>query len=306
MFNQTDSKHGLCEGLRRSRRPCRSRLSLAAAFLAGVCLGASSAAQVPDSDSESEEAARPQTDWSDLIRRTIDEYTLFLEANPQKPLSLQKKPVLRWGNNTRATADAFTYLWIGDGRPEAVACIYSWGPDEIGHCFGSLSRGRLVAERNGQRVWHPEKPGVAFQAVPDAPAPAESPAARLRQMKMLARRFNAVLLGWDWAPATEPLRLLPRELYRYETESPDLLDGAVFAFVEGTDPETLLLLEAVRVSSGHQWQYAPARRTSGALELRYRDKVVWKVPMHVHAVDPSQPYIELRQKIDPDMIPPRP
>ncbi|NQT13052.1 MAG: hypothetical protein HQ582_09910, partial [Planctomycetes bacterium] len=163
-----------------------------------------------------------------------------------------------------------------------------------------------IAERNGKRVWYPRRPGVTFTAVPDAPAPADSRIARLREMKMLARRFSSVLVGWDSAPTNEPLRLLPRELYRYETEGPEVLDGAVFAFVQGTDPEALLLLEAVQVASGHQWQYAPVRRTSAAVYVRYRDKVVWSVPQHHPAVDPSQTFTNVLLKIDPKMIPRQP
>jgi len=306
MFNETDCERRLCQRVDRVWRPCRVRRLLTAAFLAGVCLGSHGAAQTPNTDPNDEETARRRTDWSDVIHRTVDEYTLYLDESPKKPLPLQRRTVMRWENNTRATSDAFTYFWIADGRPEAVACFYMWGQDEIGHAFGSLSRGRLIAERKGRRVWRPRRPGVTFAAVPDAPAPADSPIARLRQMKMLARRFSSILLGWDWAPTNEPLRLLPREIYRYETERPELLDGAVFAFVHGTDPEALLLLEAVRVASEHQWQYAPVRRTGAAVEVSYRDKTVWKVPAHHPAVDPSRTFTNVLIKIDPKMIPRQP
>jgi len=305
MFNETDCERRLCHRVDRARRQRRARLLLTAAFLACICVGSHGAAQAPKSEPNDEEATRLRTDWSDVIRRTVDEYTLYLDVSPRKPLTLQRRPVLRWENNTRATADAFTYLWIADGRPEAVVGLYMWGQDEIGHAFGSLSRGRLIAERNGKRVWYPRRPGVTFTAVPDAPAPADSRIARLREMKMLARRFSSVLVGWDSAPTNEPLRLLPRELYRYETEGPEVLDGAVFAFVQGTDPEALLLLEAVQVASGHQWQYAPVSRTSAAVYVRYRDKVVWSVPMYL-AVDPLHTFMNVRHKIDPKMIPRQP
>lgn len=302
MFNEIDCERRPCRRVDRAWRQRRARLLLMAAFSAGICLGSHGAAQTPNSDPNDEEAARVRTDWSEVIHRTVDEYTLYLDVSPKKPLTLQRKPVMRWENNTRATSDAFTYFWIADGRPEAVACMYMWGQDEIGHAFGSLSRGRLIAEREGRRVWYPRQPGVTFTAVPDAPAPADSPIARLRQMKMLARRFSSLLIGWDWAPTNERLRLLPREVYRYETEGPEVLDGAVFAFVQGTDPEALLLLEAVQVGSGHQWQYAPVSRTSAAVEISYRDKTVWKVPMHHPAEDPSRTFMNVLIKIDPKMI----
>ena len=39
------------------------------------------------------------------------------------------------------------------------------------------------------------------------------------------------------------LRLLATPLYRYRDTSPEGSDGALFAFVQGTDPEVLLLVE---------------------------------------------------------------
>ncbi len=116
---------------------------------------------------------------------------MFRKTADKTPLVLQAKPILRWANNTRLTEDGFTYLWIGQGRPEAVACIYSWGPDRIRHNFQSLSRGPLEAERDGRRVWNPAQAGVEFRSVPDAAKPTDLPAARLRQMKAIAEAFAA-------------------------------------------------------------------------------------------------------------------
>ena len=155
-----------------------------------------------------------------------------------------------------------------------------------------------MGERNGQRVWYPQQPGVTFHSVPDAPVPANTAKARIRQMKAFTRRFSAVPVGWN-PSANQPLRLLPRELYRYESQDPNLLDGAIFAFVEGTDPEALLLLEAVRVELAFVWQYALARRTSGAVEVQYQGKTVWKTVVYHPATDPERTYIELPYAVDP-------
>ena len=275
---------------------CRS---IPAALLLCLCLGQIGRAQVSDSNAPDDEEPLPRTDWSEVIRQTSEEYKLFMDNDRSEPLSLQMKPVLRWGNNVRGTPDAFTYFWIANGRPEAVACIYMGGNDSIWHCFGSLSRGGLIAQRKGVRVWHPAQPGVTFHAVPDAPVPDESAKVRLRQMKTTARRFSAVLVGWGEPWMNEPLRMLPRELYRYQSKNPDLLDGAVFGFVQGTDPEALLLLEAVREKSGPQWQYALARRTNGEVTVDYEGKTVWKAPVFlVPANDPSKTFIELGESVN--------
>jgi hypothetical protein len=84
-------------------------------------------------------------------------------------------------------------------------------------------------------------------------------------------------------PGYWELRLLPQPLYRYESADPDILDGAVFAFVTsaGTDPEALLVLEA-RKPSGKDlpvWHYAVSRFTDTELRVKHKDKEVFTAPL---------------------------
>ena len=77
--------------------------------------------------------------------------------------------------------------------------------------------------------------------------------------------------------------MLATPIYRYEIDSvkaahPDLIDGAVFAFVQGTDPEAVLLVEAVRQGGGIGWQYAFGRATGYDVEARLGSSVVWSPP----------------------------
>lgn len=211
------------------------------------------------------------------LRKLMDESLSWTElfANEQTAAPMTARVALRWANNTRGSEDGMTVLFLNDGRPEAVCCIYPW-ERQLCHDFDSLSRGTLIAKRDGVVVWQPEKPGVQFQAIPHADTPTETPVARLRQMKTLANQFSSTMLGWKPDKTDrEPLRLLPQPLYRYESQRSDVLDGAVFAFVQGTDPESLLLIEAFRKGDGFEWQFAFARRTSGELEGRHKDQIVW-------------------------------
>ena len=162
-----------------------------------------------------------------------------------------------------------------------MATIFQHG-SKICHEFGSLSRENTIVVREKTRVvWSPGKAGVEFRDLPGAPAPAEDRAARLRQMKSLAGRFAARLtpakIG-DGNP--EVLRLLPSPLYRYDLKdaketNPNLRDGGMFAFVMGTDPEVILLLENVERDGKAVWQYACARATAYAVEASLGDVVVW-------------------------------
>ena len=202
-------------------------------------------------------------------------YAVYPDADAKEPA--QTLVALRWANNARGSEDGMTLLYVHEGRPLAAACVYPWAK-RLEFDFESLSRGKIAAKRDGAIVWQPQQAGVTFADVPGASAPDKTKTQRLRQMKGLAEKFKATMLGWKVdSTDREELRLLTRPLFRYEPkEGTNLIDGAVFAFVMGTDPEVILLLEAVKDKDATKWQYAFARRTSGELEARLGKAVVWK------------------------------
>jgi hypothetical protein len=71
------------------------------------------------------------------------------------------------------------------------------------------------------------------------------------------------------------LRLLPTPVYRYANEK-EVLDGALFAFAQGTNPEVLLLIEALRGETPGRWQYGFAPMTSFEARVLRGDKIVWQ------------------------------
>ena len=52
------------------------------------------------------------------------------------------------------------------------------------------------------------------------------------------------------------LRMLTTPIARYGKAGGTVEDGALFAFVEGTDPEVFLLIEARAGEKGPAWHYA--------------------------------------------------
>ena len=233
-----------------------------------------------------------------VIDEVIGQHEVFIDSEGTVPLKVI--PALRWSNNTRGTENAVTVLYVDKGRPFAAACLFPFDRGMI-HDFQSLSReaDKIVARRDGRIVWQPQKAGVEFAPIPDAPDPADSRAARLRQIKQLAERFQSTMLGWkSESNDQEQLRLLNRPLYRYEPETGPVIDGAVFAFVQGTDPESLLLIELVQESSRPTWVYAFARRTAGKLEGRLDDKVVWTAPLNPEYKDPNGPHFTVHMVLD--------
>lgn len=251
------------------------RFLFAITLLSGFFVGAGHAQEKPPANELPASTNKPQSPLRQLLDESLTWYQLV--PNEGFKATMEPRVVMRWANNTRGSDEGMTVLFLSQGRPEAVCCVYPW-ESQLNHEFDSLSRGTFVGKRNGVAIWKPSSAGLNFKAIPDAEAPAQQPAARLRQLKTLASQFSSTLLGWKSNNSDrESLRLLPQPLYRYESKRSDVLDGAIFAFVQGTDPESLLLIEAFQKGSGFEWQYAFVRRTSGELEGRFREQLVWHV-----------------------------
>lgn len=234
------------------------------------------------------------------LRKLINESIGWLElrkADEETPMKPQV--IMRWPNSSRGSADGATVIWTHLGRPEAVAAIYPWEGKAFVQEFDSMSRGKIVATRDDEIVWAPSD-GLVFRGVDDWPEPAGARALRVRQMKSLAKQFSATLLGWKVDDSQrEELRLAPAPLYRYEVKKrKGLIDGALFAFVTGTDPEVILMLEAVRVQDKPTWQYAFVRRSSGRLQARHRKELVWEAARFPGKNDPQSKHVEFGQPLD--------
>lgn len=194
---------------------------------------------------------------------------------------LREQPILRWSNPERGEIYGNVFLWTQNGRPVVAGSLFKWySPHQhMSHEFHSLATSGLTAKREDDQVWAVEAPGVTYAVVPDAPEVADSPAARLTQMRQLSRQFSARATQRDGQPSD--LRLLTQPVYRYDLKpeqgrGEELLDGGLFCFVEGTDPELWLLLEARRVKAqaAPVWQSAVARMNSITVEVKHQDKVV--------------------------------
>lgn len=250
-----------------------------------------------------------QAKVKDLLEQAVDWYDILPSAvggnggdGAETEDRLIPRTVMRWKNPVRVqTGSGLTVVWTQHGRPLAMASIFLWDGD-ICHEFGSLSRSnKIVARYKTSVVWSPEEAGVDFREVPGVPAAAENPAARLRQMKAIAERFTARLPERNGEANPEVLRLLPTPLYRYEVNDRDadssLQDGAMFAFVMGTDPEVILLLEAVGREGKAIWNYAFARATGWAADASLNNDVVWSVEANKVGRDPKSTQVQIRRPL---------
>jgi hypothetical protein len=109
-------------------------------------------------------------------------------------------------------------------------------------------------------TWEPSRSGLTFVRADRIGPPAESTNARLRQMKTIADRFTASVDPDGTFANPEQLRLLTTPIYRYSATEQGILDGALFAFAQGTNPEVLLLIEAdATAPTAKVWRYGFAR-----------------------------------------------
>ncbi|MBC7856645.1 MAG: hypothetical protein IAF94_24715 [Pirellulaceae bacterium] len=190
---------------------------------------------------------------------------------------LHEGPLLRWSNPTAGSVYGEVYLWSIDNRPAAVASIYRWYhpyKDSTVEIV-SLTSHLLEAREKDAVAWQSSTAGVVYKPLPKVPAVAASKGARLGQMRAIARSFSAELTdkrGGD--DVRRKLRLLNQPVYRYESPKFGVVDGAMFALVEVTDPEVWLIVEAIHEDGAERWQYALARMNADALEIRLNDAIV--------------------------------
>lgn len=228
-----------------------------------------------------------------FMKKSVAGYELLLGDDSQKTsggsrsATVEAEPLLRW-SNIHGDDDGTLFLWTADRRPIAIAQAFSVEKGKIWlHEFQSLSEERLSLKRDDQPIWTPRQAGLEFKPLADAPAPAATAALRSAQMHAMSRRFAA---SDDYGNNGNlwQLRLLSRPVYRYAKPAAGpappaamgetLIDGAVFAYTVGTDPELLLLLEARRDGSNSAWHYALAPMTCFALTATLDGKAVWSCP----------------------------
>ncbi len=213
-----------------------------------------------------------------FAKQEATSYTIHLKGS-DRPLTLRPEPVLSWSNPVMGQIYGEVFVWTADGRPEAVASIYRFyapSPHRADE-FHSLALGNLIAEREGAAVWTASRPGVELKPIPGAPVPADSPAARLRQMRSLAQEFTS--RQTNRAGVDSDMRLLAQPIYRYGETKGDLIDGGLFVFVQGTDPEIFLLIEARRSPTGMaEWRFGATRMHGIDLRVYRHGKMVWNAP----------------------------
>ena len=211
--------------------------------------------------------------FTPLAKREAASYRFNWDRQRPSRIELRGEPLLIYTNPLSGSINGHVFIWTAEKRPEAIATVYKYPGRTITGEFHSLSTDVFTAVRDDGVRWRPRGPGVDLKPVPDAPRVAESSLQRLVQMRRIAERFSAFATRKD--DQKHNLRMLSKPLLRYDSQRQEIIDGTLFAFVQGTNPFVLLMLEARRTSDQHHWAFAVARMDPIPLEVLLDGELIW-------------------------------
>lgn len=244
--------------------------------------------------------------WHTLYQEQAQLVEVERGSDSQQQLKFVPEPVLHWSNPIRpGETNGSVFVWTSEGQVELVGTVFSYlvpGNETqrvIVHSFHSLSLQPLQGGFDGKPAWSFPVAGIDPKPIPAGPSPSRTGTTRLIQMRQLAREFAAAV---NLAGESQELRLLPQPLYRNQASSVDVLDGALFAFVLGTDPELMLLIEARQSGDDLLWHYSTARFSDLTITLRHQGVELWTENQNARRQDPNYPYLSQRASIRPALI----
>ena len=253
-------------------RLCRITQILALAILmhGTASRGAEEEPETPKAD----RAARARLE---MMRKVIDDFDLHSsQLESPSALRFRQEPLLRYNDPSRpgdkgvqSLLDATVWRLGEAGRPLAIVTleVYPRGEAMAVMSYEFVSLSPLAFEMKNSRgvSWTPASTELTMVPVRDAPEPADTKRSRLAQMRQLARRFTAQA---EWQGDTVECRLLAQPIDRYDDEDAGIVDGTVFVFANGTNPEMGLLLEC----SDELWSYGVIRLTAAKLSAQLDGK----------------------------------
>ena len=246
-------------------------------LLALVLFGMPGGTTADDSAEPSPTQSEAAPTWTARRLSEMQEYRAQIEQDGNSvTLELIEQPLLNWSNPLRKTMQGALFLWTMRGEPQFVCCTFPDNP-LIVHEVQSLAEAPVLwaHEQRPDQVFPP--PQFEFETIPDAPASADGRPRRLIQMRKLAARYSAEVNN----PERTPVRLLTQPIYRHPPGA--AVDGAVFAFVQGTDPECLLHIK----QADKDWKARVVRMTSVRLIVHRDGQLLREFDPSWEVADPS-------------------
>lgn len=209
-----------------------------------------------------------------FMKTALSRFTI--QVGNRKEASRAADPCLRFTDPiSNATEGVIAVYAHNGGRPDAVAQFFFNHRKKWIVEFTIIPEADVTILRSGREHWKPSEYVCQFTDLPNSPVPAAKPALRLPQMRAIAGNFAVTDYFGNQETKTE-LRLLTQPAYRY-AEDGKIIDGAMFVFAHGTNPECCVLLEAYRDGKGARYRYAVAPMSIYKLETRYKDTPVWTI-----------------------------
>ena len=245
-------------------------------FAALVTVAEDASPKRPDEAADARVAAKKEK--LDFYRRRLREYRLVVDGRGETPCELVDDPLTRWDNPISQNADGMMFLWTDRGRPVVVTNgFYNVQSQICGRVFVALTDRPIEMRYGEQPFWKPNKSGSALKPLPDAKAPADTAAARLVQMRNIAKEFQVICNWGGKGKADWQMRLLTTPLYRYQAPKEGVVDGALFAYIQ-SGPEAVLLVEAQQTPTGLEWRYSTSRCTTYRIRFTRNDTIVAEFP----------------------------
>ena len=229
-------------------------------------------------------------DDCDLRSSAVETRTNPGDAATGAEIERVENPLLRYTELARGKTHGTLWVWGRTGRPAAVLELIGHADkNEWGCCFHATGDKPVKMTAKTGETWTPQASDLKFQALPNAPPPADSPAARMRQMREFGRKFSAHVF---WEKARQEMRLLPTAVHRYSDRDHHLVDGAIFAIAVGTHVEATLFLEAAHPVNEPKplWQFAVGRSGTAEMIVAYDDKEVHHGPQIENFPPPTSSY----------------
>jgi hypothetical protein len=191
-------------------------------------------------------------------------------------VQLVDRPLLTYGDSARVNKNGTLWAFGASGRPAAIVELYQDTGTRWVHAVTLTGASAVTMKTPVAAAWTPAETQIAPAPIPEADAPLDRELRRTRQLKELARRFTAHEF-WDPDNSRFELRLLEQPVLRYKDAEAGIQDGAVFVLAHGTNPEVIVLIEAMgKTVDAARWHYSLARLGSAELHVELDGKEVWK------------------------------
>lgn len=233
------------------------------------------------SSAAAQQAAPPAEDEGESLLALAKEHMGRFEmrrARGDEEVKLYPRPLLTYGDSARSNKEGTLWAFGDTGRPLALLELYQGNETNTRWTHAVTLTGNLTVTMKTPvaSVWKPAATQIEPVAFAGAEPPLDREQRRLRQIKELSRKFTAHEF-WDPENSRFEMRLLAQPVHRYSDAEAGIHDGAVFILAHGTNPEVIVLIEALgKTLETARWHYSLARLGSAELHVELDGKEVWK------------------------------